>query len=115
MQVSKAGWGVVLAACALAAPAGATHRKVDHHAAKHQTAAPAHHGKSHHEAKPAHHGRADRHASRKAIEPRKPAGAGGATSVPAGGIRLYCGPGRSPLMVRKMTQGAGTTVTVICR
>lgn len=39
----------------------------------------------------------------------------GAQTVPAGGIRLFCPARRNPLLVRKMTQGAGTTVTVVCR
>jgi hypothetical protein len=39
----------------------------------------------------------------------------GVIPVPAAGVKLSCGAGRNPLLVRKMTQGAGTTVTVICR
>jgi hypothetical protein len=38
----------------------------------------------------------------------------GVTTVPAGGLKVYC-PARSPLLIRKATQGGGTTVTVICR
>jgi hypothetical protein len=117
MRGSRIGWGAVAAACVVVAPAGATHHKAHakethharatHHAAtEHHAKTPAHHGKD------ARHGKDTRHAAR---EERKPAAVAGATSVPAGGIKLYCGPGRSPLMVRKMTQGSGTTVTVICR
>ena len=39
----------------------------------------------------------------------------GATSVPAGGLKVYCPARKGPLMIRKATQGAGTTVTVVCR
>lgn len=107
MRGSRIGWGVAVAACVVAAPAGATHHKA--HAKE------THHARATHHAT-AHHGKDARHAAhapRK--EERKPAGAAGATNVPAGGIKLYCGPGKAPLMVRKMTQGSGTTVTVICR
>jgi hypothetical protein len=36
-------------------------------------------------------------------------------AVPAGGMKLQCPPARNPLLVRKMTQGNGTTVTIVCR
>jgi hypothetical protein len=39
----------------------------------------------------------------------------GVTLIPAGGVKLQCPPRRNPLLVRKMTQGNGTTVTVVCR
>jgi hypothetical protein len=111
MRGSRIGWGAVVAACVVAAPAGATHHKA--HAKETHHARATHHAKPEHHAKAtAHRGKDTHHASREA---RKPAAVAGATSVPAGGIKLYCGPGRSPLMVRKMTQGSGTTVTVICR
>jgi PAB1-binding protein PBP1 len=55
-----------------------------------------------------------RHAAAKSTR-HGPAAPGGATAVPAGGIKLYCAPGKNPLLVRKATQGAGTTVTAICR
>lgn len=65
-----------------------------------------------------HHGH-DRHRLSKASRDRKPAHTrvavpGGVTMIPAGGLKVYCA-ARSPLMIRKMTQGSGTTVTVICR
>ena len=69
----------------------------------------AHHGKP-----PVHHGGSG-HAEHRARHAAVPSAPKGATAIPASGIRLFCGPGRSPLMVRKMTQGRGTTVTVICR
>jgi len=101
-----------MAACVAAAPAGATHHKA--HAKETHHAKATHHATASHHAT-AHHGKETRHTTHAAREERKPAAVAGATSVPAGGIKLYCGPGRSPLMVRKMTQGSGTTVTVICR
>jgi hypothetical protein len=101
------GWGSVLVACGVAGPAGAVHHRSTHHSSTHHAAS--HHESAHHKASSAHH------ASPKHRDDRKPAAAAGATTVPASGIKLFCGPGRSPLMVRKMTQGAGTTVTVICR
>ena len=106
-----------MAACVAAAPAGATHHKAHaketHHAKATHHATASHHATAHHST--AHHGKETRHTAHAAREERKPAVVACATSVPAGGIKLYCGPGRSPLMVRKMTQGSGTTVTVICR
>ena len=111
MRGSRIGWGAVVAACVAAAPAGATHHKA-HAKETHQAKATHHTAVEHHAKASAHHGKDTHHASR---EERKPATMAGATSVPAGGIKLYCGPGRSPLMIRKMTQGSGTTVTVICR
>ena len=39
----------------------------------------------------------------------------GTTAVPAGGLKLYCAGSRSPLLVRKFTQGNGTIVTALCR
>ncbi|PXA85365.1 hypothetical protein DMC47_37630 [Nostoc sp. 3335mG] len=107
----------------VAAPASATHHKTSHGKTTHHETA--HHKTSHHEtdrhkassrhASSAHHGKDTHHADRARHDERKPASAAGTTSVPAGGIKLYCGPGKSPLMVRKMTQGNGTTVTVVCR
>jgi hypothetical protein len=107
------GWGAVAAACVMAGPAGATHHRTAH------ANAPAHHETSHHDA-PAHHAAAHRgnethHAAHTSRSEHQPSVIAGGTTVPAGGIKLYCGPGKSPLMVRKMTQGTGTTVTVICR
>lgn len=109
MRGSRIGWSAVVAACVVAAPAGATHHKA-HAKEAHHAKATSHHATAHHAT--AHRGKDAHHA---AHEERKPTGAAGATNVPAGGIKLYCGPGRAPLMVRKMTQGSGTTVTVICR
>ena len=96
MLVAGVAFGVV--SLGLIGPAWAAHR---HPAAKH----PAKHRPS-----PAKH--ADQHRHGHAGKPSSPTGA---TSVPASGIKLFCGPRKTPLMVRKMTQGNGTTVTVICR
>jgi hypothetical protein len=123
MRGSRIGWGAVAAACVVAAPAGATHHKTVHGKSTHHATAhheTSHHDTSHHKASTthhatAHHGKETRHDSHAAHEDRKPVAVAGAVSVPAGGTKLYCGPGKSPLMVRKMTQGSGTTVTVICR
>jgi len=118
MRGSWIGWGAIVMACVVAGPAGATHHKTAHAKPTHHETTrheSSHHKASAHHATSTHHGKETRHASPAPHEERKPAVAAGATSVPAGGIKLFCGPGKSPLMVRKMTQGAGTTVTVICR
>jgi hypothetical protein len=84
----------LLGCAALAMPAGVS---AHHSTRSHHQAAKA---SKHHAAKPAKHDAA------------KPAGV---TTVPASGIKLYCAAGRNPLLIRKFTQGAGTTVTVVCR
>jgi hypothetical protein len=109
MRGSIIGMGIVSAVSLAAAPVGATHRTT-HHASS-----SAHHVKSHHAAKPSHHPKPDSRASRQRPSGHETSAPSGTTAVPTGGIKLYCGTGHSPLMVRKMTQGAGTTVTVICR
>jgi hypothetical protein len=87
---------LVTTGMAVCAVASSHHKTPEHHTTK-STAKTRHDTKTH-ETKPA------------------PASAAhGATTIPAGGLKVYCGPGKNPLMVRKMTQGAGTTVTVICR
>ena len=68
-----------------------------------------------HKTSSTHHMASIKHAMRRHDESRKPSTSSGARAVPAGGIKLSCDPGKSPLMVRKMTQGAGTIVTVVCR
>lgn len=65
----------------------------------------------HHTARHAHHAATSRPRRETAKPPAAPRGI---TAVPAGGLKVYCAR-RNPLLVRKMTQGAGTTVTVICR
>jgi hypothetical protein len=74
-------------------------------------------GASTHHGSSAHHHQAAKTARRHAAkstrhDAAKPAGV---TTVPASGIKLYCAAGRNPLLIRKFTQGAGTTVTVVCR
>jgi hypothetical protein len=116
MRGSIIGMGIASIACLAAGPAAATHHASSHHKATSAHHASGDHASSHHATKTAHHATSsDRHASHRHAEEHKASTPSGATAVPAGGIKLYCGTGRSPLMVRKMTQGAGTTVTVICR
>lgn len=88
---------LALAAGSSAALASTHHRTTHHRAtAQHRSSKPVHHGK----AKPA------------KPHDTKPAGV---TGIPAGGIKLFCPAHRNPLLIRKSTQGAGTTVTVVCR
>lgn len=100
---------LALTLAAVTTPAGArVHRHAHGKAATHHTTG--HHQTSHHHERGHHPAKAaTRHASR---EPAKPAGV---TGIPAGGMKLYCPAGRNPLLIRKSTQGAGTTVTVVCR
>jgi hypothetical protein len=82
--------------------------------AKHATSA-SHHGKSSHTSSSKHS--TSSHGSKK-VDVKKPHAAsapGGAITVGAGGTKLFCAGRASPLLVRKATQGNGTTVTVICR
>lgn len=74
--------------------------KTPHHAASHTDKT--HAGKT--------HGASKTHGSGKLA-----AAPGGAIPVGSGGTRLFCAGHASPLLVRKATQGSGTTVTVICR
>ena len=86
-----------------------THKATAHHAA-------ARHGTSHHAAKAAHgHPKPAHRATRQASSERRDAAPSGVTRVPGGGIKLYCAGRSNPLLIRKSTQGAGTTVTVVCR
>ncbi|USI71722.1 hypothetical protein [Sphingomonas morindae] len=122
-----------------AAPAR-THRQADRHHGTHRSkggTAARHHSESRHKAghtesrhKAGHsesrhkaggataahgtraHDKSGRHAAAAAPAPARP---GGTMSVPGSGLKVYCPAGKNPLMVRKMTQGAGTTVTVVCR
>lgn len=108
MRTSIVGLGSLAALLLGAAPALATHHETPHHA------------KAHHAKTTTHHSAAAKHVTHHGKPPskaavHKSAAPSGSTTVPSGGIKLYCGPGKAPLMVRKMTQGAGTTVTVICR
>jgi hypothetical protein len=76
--------------------------KTSSHATKHGTA-------KHGTAKAAKHGKK---AEKKAEANPAPKGV---TSVPAGGLKVYCAAARKPLLVRQFTQGSGTTVTVLCK
>ena len=85
-------------------------------AAHHHSSTQHHHSPAkYHMASEKHHAASAKHDAHRHDRPARPSSPPGAANVPAGGIKLYCGPGKSPLMVRKMTQGNGTTVTVICR
>ncbi|WBO20868.1 hypothetical protein [Sphingomonas abietis] len=108
MRILIVGWGALAALSLGAGPALATHHGKTHHAK-----APAHHAAA--ATHGSHHGKASRKATTHKPALAKSAASSGATTVPSGGIKLFCGPGKGPLMVRKMTQGSGTTVTVICR
>lgn len=108
MRGSIVGWGGLTIALLGAAPALATH----HSATSHKTT---HHGTTHHGKAATHHTVATKHTARHAETGRKQSAPSGATSIPGGGLKVYCGPGKNPLMIRKMTQGNGTTVTVVCR
>lgn len=114
----------MVAALLAAAPAvGATHHhgqaahhatsrhKPDRHASTRPTStrhASSKHASTKHESK---RGKDTHRESERQAQP----GGFNVTTVPGAGMKLRCGPGRSPLLVRKMTQGNGTTVTVICR
>ena len=108
-----------LAALATAPVQAATHHKShssssSHHnsskSTKHGSAS--HHAKSSHGAKST-HGKTG-HDSKKP-DAKKPSAPGGTITVGSGGTKLFCAGRASPLLVRKATQGNGTTVMVICR
>jgi hypothetical protein len=107
------GWviGLGVAAAALVGNAATAHTHHGRHA--HHGSSPARHLPSHHSS--ARHPAKDE--GRKGhARPARPEPAGfNVTTVPGAGMKLRCAPGRSPLLIRKMTQGSGTTVTVICR
>lgn len=101
----------VLALVMGAAPVSASvhhHAPVRHHTAKRPAA------ETRHRAKPARHGSKPSHHHETSVAHRD-AAPSGATRVPAGGIKLFCGARSNPLLIRKSTQGAGTTVTMVCR
>jgi len=85
----------------------ATHRHAVHHETRHH-AARTHHGQPAKRPVTASH----RHVAKPAA--RRDAAPAGATRVPAGGIKLFCPARANPLLIRKSTQGAGTTVTLVC-
>lgn len=114
-------WATMAAAPAIATTHHHHASHTTHHgAAKSKSSASSHHGKSSHAAKSAHakssHGKSV-HADKKhgAGTPARAPAPGGAISVGSGGTKLFCAGRASPLLVRKATQGSGTTVTVICR
>ena len=82
---------------------------VHHHTVHHAVHHTVHHsaGASRHSAKRPHH--ATRPIAHRDATPS------GVTHVLGGGIKLYCAGRSNPLLIRKSTQGAGTTVTVVCR
>ncbi len=107
-------------ALALAMIAGATpglastHHRTTHHRSTHpdtahRRASSQHRPSGRHRSTPSAHHHADK---RDAHRDDKPAGV---TGVPGSGIKLFCPAHRNPLLIRKSTQGAGTTVTVVCR
>ena len=85
----------------------ATHRHAVHHDTRPHPAKTRHGGTAKHPVTSSHH-----HATRPAA--RHDAAPSGATRVPAGGIKLFCPARANPLLIRKSTQGAGTTVTLVC-
>ncbi|WP_298690946.1 hypothetical protein [uncultured Sphingomonas sp.] len=64
-----------------------------------------------------HHRTSETRGSRHAKKPveHHSAAPSGVTAVPAGGLKIYCPARKTPLLIRKSTQGAGTTVTAVCR
>lgn len=107
----------LLVAAAGASPAlAAHHRHAEHHRTeRHRQSSARHHATAKHgKAASAKHEKASR-GKKGHTATAAPAAPKGVTNIPGGGMKLYCGPGKNPLLVRKMTQGAGTTVTVICR
>jgi hypothetical protein len=99
---------LLLGLASLPGAATARHHLPSHHATTHH--ASTHHATGHHATESRHTGKAEH--DKPAHDAAAPAGV---TRVPAGGLKTYC-PGRSSqMLVRKMTQGNGTTVTVICR
>jgi hypothetical protein len=99
-RIARAAGSLTIALTFVAATAPATASV--HHRPTHRTAHAAHRPvkPKHHATKPAAH--------RDAAPP-------GATHVPGSGIKLYCAGRSNPLLIRKSTQGSGTTVTVVCR
>jgi hypothetical protein len=83
----------------------AAHRKASHHGSK------SHETKSHE----TRNRETDRHKTRSKPVEHHAAAPAGASSVPGPGLKLFCPPHKNPLLIRKATQGAGTTVTVVCR
>jgi len=81
------------------------HATVHHHTSRHATAHQTDRGGAH-RGTPAHR-------SAKAA-PHGDAAPSGAARVPTGGIKLFCPARSNPLLIRKSTQGAGTTVTLVC-
>ncbi len=114
----SAALALALALAAGAAPATAsTHHHADRrHEIRHRETR--HRETGHRET--GHHGGArhrttsSRHRTTKAAD-RHDAKPSGVAGIPAGGIKLFCPAHRNPLLIRKSTQGAGTTVTVVCR
>jgi hypothetical protein len=114
--------GFALAAATVAAPVAAAQHHG--HSTAHKTGRTSHTSKTSHASRTSRSktsksqsGRKTAHGKRTAKSPAKPASRapGGTMTVPGGGLKVYCAAGKNPLMVRKMTQGAGTTVTVLCR
>lgn len=70
---------------------------------------------SKHHAPSRHHNSSTKHASSTKKRQHEAASSHGVTAIPSSGVKLYCPAHKSPLLVRKSTQGSGTTVTVICR
>lgn len=119
MRVLLAAGGLV--ALATAPAQAATHHKghtsSTHHGHSKSTKS---HGASHHaqssHASKSTHGKSARAGKAPESKKAQAAGApGGAITVGSGGTKLFCAGRASPLLVRKATQGNGTTVTVICR
>jgi len=109
-----------LLALALLVPATGAEARTHHRTASthHKASKPAgHHEASHHGSKSHEAGghKSGRHATKsKPVEHHATAPAG-ASSVPGSGLKLFCPARKNPLLIRKATQGAGTTVTVVCR
>lgn len=103
-----------LLALALLVPATGVEARTHHRTARtHKPGkSAAHHKAGHHE--PKSHG-AGRHANQSKPVEHHAAAPAGASSVPGSGLKLFCPARKNPLLIRKATQGAGTTVTVVCR
>jgi hypothetical protein len=110
-RIARSAGALIVALALSAAPAAAS----VHHHAKHPAASSAHRPAQHsrHASKTAHHRAKPAH--RDARPAHRDAAPSGASRVPPGGIKLFCGARSNPLLIRKSTQGAGTTVTVVCR
>jgi hypothetical protein len=92
----------------------ATHHRTTHHRSTrpdtaHHRASSQHRPSGRHRPTPSAHHHADKPDAHRDDKPA------GVTGVPGGGIKLFCPAHRNPLLIRKSTQGAGTTVTVVCR